>query len=343
MLVFGTLFIITQYVRVRGEGDKRKRELDEQDKQIRAYAVLPSIDFMFKLKSEPFDAIDRAMDPFHGGPALPNVADLSEAELNAESDTVSEALRLALISFSSLAESFGAPRRTSKQSVRYGASIMLMINPRDIKALPVELRSTTDELEQGKLRFLDSATSLDKLRGLLILNDDLLLRDPINEAEVRAATEGKAPYPELALPVRRPGRYEDKSPDTSMILPGGPLAVLGNVARYIPDTRAFVASEDMLYGSEVNRKLKEYFCEGGGGENIHSLLSMRIGTSGTPLGVVNFDANIPNFLGDRPDHYDVFSAFLRPTVALLRPAVARYAQIWWRLIELRSPPPTSPK
>ena len=78
-------------------------------------------------------------------------------------------------------------------------------------------------------------------------------------------------------------------------------------------------------------KLRAYFRKGGEGDCISSLLSMRIGTGDKPLGVINFDADIENFLGDRSVHYETFSAFIRPSVVLLRPALRRYAEVWWRL------------
>ena len=225
VLSLGLAFIITQYVRVRGEGDRRRAELDEQDRQVRAYAVLPSLEFMFNLKSRPFNIIERAMAPF-GLDATPIDLDTIDAKtLNDELDNVSAALRIALAALVDLAKAYGHPRRLRQGSVRYGGSIMLLIPKASIPTLPESFRTTPEF--GGKLRFLDPEVDAHKLDGILILNEDLLLQQSSDEDATRTRTTGRPPYPELALPVRRPSvQHADGSKDTSMVLPGGPHAIL---------------------------------------------------------------------------------------------------------------------
>lgn len=315
ILLMAALFVVTQYMRIRGQVDERVEERDQQDKLIRALAVLPRVEFMFELSPETYDSIDDLLCVYNDRLYQRDFDEWGAAKANEELANVAKELRAVLWSLASMAENYGVTKSHGQRDLRYGASLMLYVPNEDFEVLDVVYKSpASDPGEEGCLRFVEGDFRLEQLRGLLVLSDDLLLSDSdAPDAKPRASNQSK--YPRLALPVREvAAEYQ---------LFGGPQAIDRVRAEWVSDIRAYL-EEDSAYAAHVQEQLTDYFVEGGAGEAIRGLLSVPVGTREDPIAVVSFDADIANFLGDRSDHYEVFVSLVRPALVLMRPAVKYY-------------------
>ncbi len=314
IIVMAALFILTQYMRLRGQVDERVEERDQQDKLIRALAVLPRVEFMFELSPETYDSIDDLLCVYNDRLYARDFANWSADHASEKLNIVARELRSVLWSLASLAENYGITRSYGQTDPRYGTSLMLYVQKNDFTTLDSAYTTPVGEDGGGCLRFVEDDFSLQQLRGLLVLDDQLLLTDSDDpKAKPNASTQSK--YPRLSLPVR------DVANEYQLF--GGPQAIDRVSAEWILDVRNRLKGRSP-FGAHVHQQLEIYFAEGGDGEAIRGLLSMAVGTKEDPLAVVNFDADIVNFLGDRDDHYAVFVSLIRPALVLMRPAVKYY-------------------
>lgn len=317
IIVMSLLFIATQYMRIRGERDKQEDERDEQDKLIRALAVLPRVEFMFELSPDTYDSVDFLLSTYSDSLSEPSYSKWNLERTTDELSKVAKDLRAVVWSLASLAESYGMSKFSGNSNLRYGASLMMYVKQDELHTVDVEHKTKFEADGIGRLRFLEDDMTVDQLKGLLVLSDDLLVND--SDAPDAKPNAAKTPsYPTLALPVRKvESKYQ---------LLGAPLAIDSAQACWFMNIRTYIESSSEQ-GPHVMSQMQEYFSDHGDGKSIRSLLSIPVGPKSDPMAVVSFDAEVVEFLGDRDDHYQVFTSLIRPALVLMRPTVKYYQEL----------------
>jgi len=217
-----------------------------------------------------------------------------------KTDAVAEDVCVVLAVISEMAQVFAKSEGES-----YGANIMLVLNESDTSRL--------NESVKDRVRFLGDKQSVEVLDGLLVLPDQLTVKD-IGGNNSNASRD----YPLIALPIRR------GPPD--LVLPGAPSAVLeGDLVSVHEDTRE-LADECQGFSRPVREEIRQYFSATGEGSEVRSFAAIRLGGAEEPVGVINIDTDGTNVLGGEQEYYSTFWALLRPLLDLTIPLVRLYAK-----------------
>lgn len=191
----------------------------------------------------------------------------------------------------------------------YGANIMLVARPGQA-GTPFD-----DQLMDG-LRFYDRAGgNPSSLLAILYLPQALLLG--------HMADRPKRTIPLISLPVPHTPKT---AAGARLALPGAPWALLTGTQSMEEDTRD-MATECADFAKPIISEIDRDFGEGGGGRDVRSFVSYRIGDEIAPVGVLNIDSNHTFVLGPEPEYYASFYALVTPLLRLLRKPVTQYAQL----------------
>jgi hypothetical protein len=225
---------------------------------------------------------------------------------NVDTEKVASDIRIILAVIAEMAQVFA-----KSEDEIYGANIMLVLNKKDTARVNPSVRD--------RVRFLGDQQSIDALDGLLVLPDDLAVKDTRSDS-----AEPTRDYPLIALPIRR------GPPD--LVLPGAPTAVLeGDLVSVHEDTRE-LADECQGFSRPVREEVRRYFSAEGEGSEIRSFAAIRLGGGEEPVGVINIDTDGTNVLGGEEEYYPTFWALLRPLLDLTIPLVTLYAEEYRRQV-----------
>lgn len=213
---------------------------------------------------------------------------------------LAECIQAALLVVGEMAKEFARA-----DTARYGANVMLLIDPEDF---PDALLPTLRFHEPGNLKVLKFIAHL-----------------PRELCAQHVGEGGNVQTPLISLPVPRNefDRFNNRLP-----LPGAPTAVMSNGGGSVEEDTHSMAAQCRHLGP-VSNEVAEYFSEKGDGRDIKSLASFRIGPKDAPVGVLNIDSSEPNVLGREQEFYITFHALLSPMLELLRPVVLEFAQLYW--------------
>jgi hypothetical protein len=231
---------------------------------------------------------------------------LSHVPATESASDLADRIASSLVVIAGLARNF----RGASEEVRYGANIMLVVQPKK------ELHDCFEADVLKALRFFDRENaSLCALRAILYLPAELLFDGPADTEHGR--------IPLIALPVPHSAR---DAKGGSLALPGAPWALLLGKASIYEDASRMSESCGDLAGS-IRREVAEYFSPIGDGKMIGSLVSFRIGDEHNPVGILNIDCSDKDLLGAVPDYYQTFYALMAPILQLLAGPVDRYAAL----------------
>jgi hypothetical protein len=195
----------------------------------------------------------------------------------------------------------------------YGANIMLAASPAQFSLI----QATMD------LRFHDSRY-LDPLAAILYSREALCVAS-CDENRTRVVPAIAVPVPEALM---KHDRY--------LAIPGAPRALLSGRPGVHID--AWKLHEDCVdLAAPIRDEIRHYFSASGGGKDIRSFASFRLGTEGdSPIGILNIDSNHTGILGTEPDYYPTFHALIEPIMAALALNVEEYARLDFASLEERA-------
>ena len=246
-----------------------------------------------------------------------NDALLSDDERARDAEEIHRTIQTILASYARLAQAYdNAPTAT------YAANIMLYHRAKEV---PEDARGALE----GRLKFCDEATGIDKLRGVLDLRTEMSVTvGPAGGAD-GPSMDGDL-YP-IALPVPRTARHPvrvrtgtrgKRRVEKWKVLPGAPMAFYERRAEFYADTDELIrwCEEEGTFDEVVLGDLQSYFTLEAP-PYIGSLAAAAIPLGSPleiePIGVVNLHRRAPGMLKERTQSAETFVQTSSPLLFLL--------------------------
>lgn len=277
---------------IAGKATELARKTDELSALIQQLHTLPPKGFLFQ-----YGCLSRYV----------NKAFFSVQVPEATADDIAEAIRNQLSTVLSLARMFD----NDGQVANYGCNVMIF-------RLSAGLSPDEGEILAGRLKFVDKAVAVSKLKGVL----DLLPPLSVSSLKPTGPDDALAAF---ALPIPVPAPGVDPSKDIT-VLPGAPLAFVSKAEALIESPEDWEKRANPFAGP-VQDELRQFFA---GQRNVIQsfvcipLYAETVDNGDTPIGILNIHRNLPNkLLGEK---LELFAPLLVPIAILLGRLLDAYSR-----------------
>lgn len=220
---------------------------------------------------------------------------------------IAEAIRSQLFAVLELARLFD----NDGQAAEYGCNIMVF-RP------SLGLSADEHEILAGRLKFVDRAVAISKLKGVL----DLLMPLSVSSLKHAGPDDALTAFA-LPVPISPPGVEPAKDP---AVLPGAPLALVSKAEALIESPEDW-EKRAIPFAKPVQDELQQFFAHQR--NVIQSFVSIPLYAETTdngdaPIGVLNIHRNLPNkLLGEK---LELFAPLLVPIAILLGRLLDTYSR-----------------